>query len=73
MAYYLIRVGEGSKYIGEAKSNGFVAVGWNEVPDLRNYEAVDDIKNALSQAGYEYTTAQLAAEIYSTGLLGSQS
>lgn len=62
MAYYLIRVGEGSKYIEEAKRNSFVAVGWNEVPDLKQYETVDDIKSALSQAGYEYTHSQLAAQ-----------
>jgi predicted Mrr-cat superfamily restriction endonuclease len=62
MAYYLIRVGEGSKYIDEAKRNGFVAIGWNEVPDLKNYESVDDIKNALSKVGYQYTQAQLAAK-----------
>ena len=42
MAYYLIRIGEGSKYIEEAKQKGFVAIGWNEVPDLSQYRNVDD-------------------------------
>lgn len=71
MAYYLVRIGEGSKYIEEAKRNSFVAVGWNEVPDLNQYKTVDDIKDALSKAGYDYTPSQLAAQagqLYRFGL-----
>jgi predicted Mrr-cat superfamily restriction endonuclease len=57
--YYLIRVGEGSKYIDEAHKNGFVAIGWNEVPDLRKLGSFDKIKKALKNTTYQYSQSQL--------------
>ena len=45
MPYYLIRVGEGSKYIEEARKEGFVAIGWNEVPSLSNLQSLEKIKS----------------------------
>ena len=44
VSYYLIRLGEGSKYIEEARKEGFIAIGWNQItnptPNVRsmNYE-----------------------------------
>jgi predicted Mrr-cat superfamily restriction endonuclease len=60
MAFYLIRVGEGSKHIEEAHEKGFVAIGWNEVPDLSKFKTVEQIKKALHDATYGYTDTQIA-------------
>jgi restriction system protein len=69
--YYLIRVGEGSKYINEAHKKGFVAVGWNEVPDLRQIDSLEKIKNALEKSSYQYSQSQISAQagqLYRFGL-----
>lgn len=58
MSYYLIRVGEGSKYAQEALQNSFIAIGWNELPDLTKLRSVDDIKKSLQQYR-DYTPYQL--------------
>lgn len=60
--YYLIRVGEGSKYIDEAHKNGFVAIGWNEVPDLRKFSSLEQIKKSLENSTYQYSKSQIAAQ-----------
>ncbi len=60
MAYYLVRIGEGSKYAKEAKRGGFVAVGWNEVPNLLDLGTLAKIKNNLSRTTYDYTPTQVA-------------
>jgi len=62
MAYYLVRVGEGSKYAREAKKGGFIAVGWNKVSDLMQLGRLDKIKAALAKAYPEYTPAQIGAQ-----------
>lgn len=71
MSFYLVRVGEGSKYIDEAKAKGFVAIGWNEVGDLAKFKTVEQIKKALQEAKYEYTDTQIAmnaGQIFRFGL-----
>jgi len=60
MAYYLVRIGEGSKYAKEAKRGGFVAVGWNEVPNLLDLGTLAKIKDNLSRTTYDYTPTQVA-------------
>ena len=60
--YFFIRVGEGSKYIDEAHKNGFVAIGWGEVPDLRKLGSSEEIKKALNSSGYKYSPAQISAQ-----------
>lgn len=60
--YYLIRVGEGSKYIDEAHKNGFVAMGLNEVPDLSKPTSSEQIKKALQNSTYKYSDSQIAAQ-----------
>lgn len=75
MAYYLVRVGEGSKYIKEARRGGFVAVGWNEVPDLLKIGTIGKIKLKLSRTSYHYTPAQIATQagqLYRFGLAMTQ-
>ena len=75
MAYYLVRVGEGSKYMKEARRGGFVAVGWNEVPELLAMETIGEIKLKLSRASYDYTPAQIATQagqLYRFGLAMTQ-
>ena len=70
MSYYLIRVGEGSKYIDEAKKGNFVAIGWNEIPDLKNFNNVDQIKKALEKSTYNYSPTQIniqAGQIFRFG------
>lgn len=61
MSYYLIRVGQGSKYIDEAKRGGFVAIDFDEVPDLDNFSNFDDLKTFLKNK-YNYNSAQLGAQ-----------
>lgn len=61
MSYYLIRVGQGSKYIDEAKRGGFVAIDFDEVPDLDNFSNFDDLKTFLKKK-YNYSAAQLGAQ-----------
>lgn len=61
MSYYLIRVGQGSKYIEEARKDGFVAIGWNELPDLTKFKELEDLKESMQKL-YKYTPAQLGAQ-----------
>lgn len=71
MSYYLVRVGEGSKYIDEARRGEFIAVGWNEVPNLKKLGTSEGIKDALAKTSYQYTTAQIGAQagqLYRFGL-----
>ena len=66
MTYYLIRIGEGSKYTDIGHKNEFVAIGWDEVPDLRTIDTLDDLKKVLREK-YQYSDAQLgnqAGQIY---------
>lgn len=62
MSYYLVRIGEGSKYIEEGKKGDFIAVGWNEIPNIVKLGSLEEIKNALDKTSYQYTTAQKAAQ-----------
>lgn len=55
MSFYLIRIGEGSKYIGEAKQGSFVAIGWNEVGDISRFSNIEQVKKSLQNASYNYT------------------
>lgn len=71
MAFYLVRVGEGAKYISEARKHGYVAIGWNEVPDLRKFKDSDAIKSALTKTSYGYSASQAGAQagqLYRFGL-----
>jgi len=66
MSYYLIRIGEGSKYTDIGRKNNFVAIGWDEVPDLRTIKNLDDLKKILTDK-YQYSDAQIgnqAGQIY---------
>lgn len=62
MSYYLVRIGEGSKYVEEGQKDGFIAVGWNEVSDLVSLGNLNKIKEALGKTSYRYTPAQIAAQ-----------
>lgn len=71
MSYYLIRIGEGSKYTDEARKGSFIAIGWNEISDLQKIGSLEGIKMMLSKATYSYTPAQVAAQagqLYRFGL-----
>jgi restriction system protein len=66
MSYYFIRVGEGAKYIEEAKKHNFVAIGWAKTGDLSSQTNLETIKRILSDH-YSYSSAQLsmqAGQIY---------
>jgi len=80
VSYYLIRLGEGSKYIEEARKEGFIAIGWNQVPDLtskvrskkdevRNQEHIlESIKKELKAEGASVASvAGQAGQIYRFG------
>lgn len=62
MSYYLVRVGEGSKYVEEGRRGGFIAVGWNEVSNIVSLGSLEKIKNALGRTSYKYSSAQIAAQ-----------
>ncbi|MFA6306782.1 MAG: restriction endonuclease [Patescibacteria group bacterium] len=62
MSYYLVRIGEGSKYVEEGYKNNFIAVGWNEVSDLTKLGNLDAIKKALTKTSYEYSDSQISAQ-----------
>lgn len=61
MSYYLVRVGEGSRYSQEALKNGFVAVGWNELGSLDKYTSLSQIREGLERTK-QYTPAQLGQQ-----------
>ena len=58
MSYYLIRVGEGSKYAQEALQDGFIAIGWNDLPDLTQLRSIEEIKKKLLEH-HDYSPSQL--------------
>jgi predicted Mrr-cat superfamily restriction endonuclease len=62
MSYYLVRIGAGSKYVEEAYKNDFIAVGWDEVPDLKKLGTLEAIKKALTRTSYGYSDSQIAAQ-----------
>ncbi len=62
MNYYLVRIGEGSKYIDEAQKHGFIAIGWDELPELNQYNNFDQIKEALADTSYNYNPTQISAQ-----------
>ena len=62
MSYYLIRIGEGSKYIETARKNSFVAIGWNELPDLSSYIELDKLKKIIHSKYPDYSDTQTAIQ-----------
>lgn len=71
MSYYFVRIGEGSKYVEEGRKRGFIAVGWNEVQNLASLGTLENIKKALKQTSYQYSSAQQnmqAGQLYRFGL-----
>ncbi|MDD3285591.1 MAG: restriction endonuclease [Patescibacteria group bacterium] len=62
MSYYLIRMGEGSKYIEEGCTNNFIAIGWNEISNIKDLGSTEAIKNELSKTSYKYSPSQIAAQ-----------
>mgnify|MGYP001160579067 CR=1 FL=1 len=59
MSYYLVRIGEGSKYVEEGRRGNFIAIGWNEIPDLATVKNIEVLKKALQKTTYDYNPAQL--------------
>jgi restriction system protein len=63
MTYYLVRVGEGSKYINEAKKNNFIAIGWEDLEiDLNKINNIEDLKQNLIKSYPNYTNSQLGVQ-----------
>lgn len=62
MSIYLVRVGQGSKYIEDARREGFIAVGWNDVPSLTDLNTLKLIKQSVEKSCPKCTTAQIAAQ-----------
>jgi restriction system protein len=62
MTYYLVRVGQGSKYVEEGRRGSFIGIGWNEVPDLNELKSLEKIKTALEKSSYKYSFQQIAAQ-----------
>lgn len=59
MSYYLIRIGEGSKYINEARKGNYAAIGWNEIEDLSKFKSLEELKSALEKKYQDYSPNQL--------------
>jgi len=59
MSHYLVRIGEGSKYVEEGRKGAFIAVGWNEVPNIVELRSLEKIKIALNKTTYQYTAKPL--------------
>ena len=51
--YWLYAPGEGAKFWDEFYKNGTLAIGWNKITDLRNFNNKDDIKKELQRV-YEF-------------------
>jgi len=62
MSFYLVRIGEGSKYLEEGQKGRFIAVGWNEVSNLSKLGNLEQIRKALGETSYQYTPAQIATQ-----------
>lgn len=62
MSFFLVRIGEGSKYLEEGRKGGFIAVGWNEVSNLSKLGSLEQIREALGKTSYQYTPAQIATQ-----------
>jgi restriction system protein len=62
MSYYLVRVGEGAKYAEEAKKGGYIAIGWNQVPDLTAIKTLEKVKSFLVKACPECSAASIATQ-----------
>ncbi len=58
MSYYLIRVGSGAIHAEEAYKNNFVAIDWDGIDSLDNYDSFEAIKKVLGNR-YKYSPAQL--------------
>jgi restriction system protein len=59
--YYLVRLGEGGKYIDEARKQGFIAMGWNEIPDINSLGNLEKIKEAFDKSSYKLANTQISA------------
>lgn len=59
MSYYLIRIGEGSKYIEEARKANYAAIGWNEIENLSKFKSLEELKLALEKKYPDHSPSQL--------------
>ncbi|UCH96119.1 MAG: restriction endonuclease [Candidatus Aminicenantes bacterium] len=59
--YYLVRLGEGGKYVDEARKQGFIAMGWNEIPDINSLGNLEKIKEVFDKSSYKLTNTQISA------------
>lgn len=62
MSYYLVRVGEGAKYIYEAHKYGYIAIGWSDVPPLDSLDSLDAIKREVALHYSHYSPSQVGAQ-----------
>ncbi len=61
MSYYLVRVGEGSRYAQEALKDDFIAIGWNELGNLDQYSSLEQIRQDLEKTA-KYSPARLGQQ-----------
>jgi restriction system protein len=50
MSYFLVRLGEGAKYGEVAKKGGYVAIGWNQLPNLKTISSLEKIKKGIQKS-----------------------
>jgi hypothetical protein len=53
MSYYLVRIGEGSKYVEEGRKGGFIGIGYGQVTDLRQFKNALEIKENITNHNTE--------------------
>jgi len=53
MSYFLVRIGEGSKYVEEGRKGGFIGIGYGQVPDLRQFKNALEIKENITNHNKE--------------------
>lgn len=64
MSHYLIRIGQGSKYTEEARKEGFVAIGWNDVPDLKDIHSKEEIADLVSKSDAKASTSAQVGQLW---------
>lgn len=62
MNFYCVKIGRGAKYIAEALKDGFIGIGWGQIPDLKKLGTIEKIKDEFQNTTYDYTKQQIIVQ-----------
>lgn len=62
MNYYCIKIGRGAKYITEALKDGFIGIGWGQIPDLKKLGTIEKIREEFQNTSYDYKKQQIIVQ-----------